>query len=238
MTQLVAAAPRGTVDERTIAPSANDDAATRCGSHDWRIRTMGITDSSGPTAMREMTSQELIERAISETESAIGVDRSETIVHDLSLAIERIPAGDPVGVAFDRCPACDRTVIARLPAGWQDETALAIPIVGCGNPWHYATRSMGDGPPVASELELASASGAATMPAEAVVEIRPGESVVVQIVDPAPGLNRVVIHRSYAELGHTAGGGTFTEAVCRRCGLMIAYAVRDQVVCGGVAGVG
>lgn len=70
----------------------------------------------------------------------------------------------------------------------------------------------------------------------ALVDVAPGESAVVQIVDPAPGQNRVVVHRQERELGHEPDGREFTSSVCRRCGLMVAYAVRDQVVCGGMAG--
>jgi hypothetical protein len=46
----------------------------------------------------------------------------------------------------DRCMAvsscnCGSNVVVRLPSNWQtlvNEVGLAIPIIGCGNPWHYA----------------------------------------------------------------------------------------------------
>lgn len=38
-------------------------------------------------------------------------------------------------------------------------------------------------------------------------------------------------HRQADELGHESDGRLFHEAICRRCGLMLAYNVRDQVEC-------
>lgn len=46
---------------------------------------------------------------------------------------------------FDKCDLCGSQEVVRLPADWQDGKT-AIPIVGCGNPWHYATQSLGDSP--------------------------------------------------------------------------------------------
>lgn len=38
-------------------------------------------------------------------------------------------------------------------------------------------------------------------------------------------------HRQAGELGHEDFGEPFHEAICSRCGLMLAYLVRDQVEC-------
>lgn len=219
--------------------------------------------SDDPTPMREMTPRELIERASADALVALGEARSEEIVRDLRLAVERLPARTipptirPGGEAVALCPVCGSSEVVRLVDDWRQQDDLggtairALPIVGCGNPWHYATRTLGDGPPLDEPLvavgpgrtagpfvDLAThpIAGEAVLPGDALVEVRPGESVVVQIVDPAPGVNRVVVHRTERELGHDPGVGAFTEATCRRCGLMVAYAVRDQVVCGGLAG--
>lgn len=43
---------------------------------------------------------------------------------------------------FVQCPVCSRTDVVRLPDGWQGDRA--IPIVACGNPFHYAERTLGD----------------------------------------------------------------------------------------------
>lgn len=39
------------------------------------------------------------------------------------------------------CPICGEDTVIRLPDDWQAqvEAGAAIPIIGCGNPWHYAT---------------------------------------------------------------------------------------------------
>ena len=38
------------------------------------------------------------------------------------------------------CPVCGDDTVIRLPDDWQAQVdaGAAIPIVGCGNPWHYA----------------------------------------------------------------------------------------------------
>ena len=50
-----------------------------------------------------------------------------------------------------RCPICNDGVVIRLPDDWraQVDAGSAIPIIGCGNPWHYADHTLGD----ASRLE-------------------------------------------------------------------------------------
>jgi hypothetical protein len=42
-------------------------------------------------------------------------------------------------LAFDDCPTCSDPSLVRLPADWQAQVGASalIPIVGCGNPWHY-----------------------------------------------------------------------------------------------------
>jgi hypothetical protein len=48
---------------------------------------------------------------------------------------------------FEHCLVCDSNVILKLRADWQDilrDTDAVIDIVGCGNPWHYATHSLSD----------------------------------------------------------------------------------------------
>ena len=49
-------------------------------------------------------------------------------------------------IEFDKCDVCGSQQVVRLPDSWQDGDS-AIPIVGCGNPWHYAIRSLGDAYP-------------------------------------------------------------------------------------------
>ena len=48
-------------------------------------------------------------------------------------------------INFDRCQVCDSMAVVRLPDDWQEQER-AIPVIACGNPWHYATRSLGDAP--------------------------------------------------------------------------------------------
>lgn len=42
-------------------------------------------------------------------------------------------------IPFIPCPECGRTARASLPPDWSSlvDGGAAIPIVGCGNPWHY-----------------------------------------------------------------------------------------------------
>lgn len=51
-------------------------------------------------------------------------------------------------IGFAACPVCGSTTCVRLADGWQDEVdaGASLPIVGCGNPWHYTTLSLGDAP--------------------------------------------------------------------------------------------
>ena len=42
-------------------------------------------------------------------------------------------------------------------------------------------------------------------------------------------------HRSAEELGHIADSALFHVTICTRCGLMLAYLVRDQVECAAYA---
>lgn len=55
-------------------------------------------------------------------------------------------------IDFERCPVCDNMAVVRLPDDWQEQDR-SIPIIACGNPWHYATRSLGDGPDAAPRAE-------------------------------------------------------------------------------------
>lgn len=50
------------------------------------------------------------------------------------------PATAPI---IERCPVCADTVAVRLDPRWraQVEAGQTIPIVGCGNPWHYVNRA-------------------------------------------------------------------------------------------------
>jgi hypothetical protein len=63
------------------------------------------------------------------------------------------------GCAIEGCP--DPAAVVRLGPDWQAEVTdpddgAAVPIVGCGNPWHYATASMGDAPaPVGIRADMA-----------------------------------------------------------------------------------
>ena len=45
-------------------------------------------------------------------------------------------------VRFEKCPICDSGDIVKLPNGWAGDGA--IPIVACGNPWHYTEATMSD----------------------------------------------------------------------------------------------
>ena len=42
-------------------------------------------------------------------------------------------------IRFLNCPNCRKRQIVQMPDDWQAqvEAGAAIPIVGCGNPWHY-----------------------------------------------------------------------------------------------------
>jgi len=57
------------------------------------------------------------------------------------------------------CPHCGEPDVVRLADDWQERLGVtsdpatgvlrakeAIPIIGCGNPWHYATRTLADAP--------------------------------------------------------------------------------------------
>ena len=46
------------------------------------------------------------------------------------------------------CPACGGADLVRLPDDWalRVEVGGTLPLVGCGNPWHYATRTLADEP--------------------------------------------------------------------------------------------
>lgn len=45
---------------------------------------------------------------------------------------------------FEACPVCFSKIVVRLIPNWQGFGQ--IDIVGCGNPWHYAVKSLGDEP--------------------------------------------------------------------------------------------
>jgi hypothetical protein len=53
------------------------------------------------------------------------------------------------------------------------------------------------------------------------------EGTVVRQAAPAAG----ALHRQHDELGHASDGQPFHVAQCVKCGLMLAYLVRDQVEC-------
>ncbi len=50
-------------------------------------------------------------------------------------------------VPFLLCPVCHGDRIVRMPDDWgkQVEQGATIPIIGCGNPWHYANMAPSDG---------------------------------------------------------------------------------------------
>ena len=54
----------------------------------------------------------------------------------------------------EACPVCGEDVVVKLSADWQALVGegAAIPIVGCGNPWHYATSTLADPPLAAMDL--------------------------------------------------------------------------------------
>jgi hypothetical protein len=49
------------------------------------------------------------------------------------------PRTAPPPIRFQRCEICDSQSIVRLPDDWQDrvDAGASLPIIGCGNPWHY-----------------------------------------------------------------------------------------------------
>jgi hypothetical protein len=55
---------------------------------------------------------------------------------------------DPRPLSAAYCANCGEDTVLRLPDDWQTQVnaGAAIPIVGCGNPWHYADHSLGDAP--------------------------------------------------------------------------------------------
>lgn len=60
------------------------------------------------------------------------------------MAAQPAGGGSPVEV----CPVCGDGIMARLADGWPVfwKDSKPIPVIGCGNPWHYATQSLGDTP--------------------------------------------------------------------------------------------
>lgn len=51
------------------------------------------------------------------------------------------------------CPVCGSEEVRRLHDDWQT-LDVAIPIIGCGNPWHYATRSLATPAPEATAADV------------------------------------------------------------------------------------
>ena len=68
-----------------------------------------------------------------------------------NLTDQIVDAGDES--PFADCPVCGSAQVVRLAGDWQQQE-VAIPIIGCGNPWHYATSSMGDSGVVLAESSL------------------------------------------------------------------------------------
>lgn len=51
-------------------------------------------------------------------------------------------------IMFEKCLVCGGDEIRRLPEDWVYQVInmrKAIPIVGCGNPWHYSGLAVGRG---------------------------------------------------------------------------------------------
>lgn len=57
-----------------------------------------------------------------------------------------LPAEPRTKAAFVPCPVCDGRMRVTLVDDWQ-ETGIAIPIVDCGNPWHYTNVERGAAAP-------------------------------------------------------------------------------------------
>lgn len=61
----------------------------------------------------------------------------------VDVATHADPRAAPLSVRrmLQVCPVCTGTEVARLAMDWEQQVAAggAIPIVGCGNPWHYDT---------------------------------------------------------------------------------------------------
>jgi hypothetical protein len=40
---------------------------------------------------------------------------------------------------FEECPECHDVEVRRLPKDWQQQVfrGVSIPVLNCGNPWHY-----------------------------------------------------------------------------------------------------
>jgi transcription elongation factor Elf1 len=57
-------------------------------------------------------------------------------------------------VKFENCPLCGSQSIVKLPIDWQGNGI--IPIVACGNPFHYTEASLNDRPsPMSGDEEAA-----------------------------------------------------------------------------------
>jgi len=63
--------------------------------------------------------------------------------------LDRIAAEPPALDVFAACPVCGRIEQVEMRDGWQAavDAGATIPIIGCGNPWHYASlaREASDG---------------------------------------------------------------------------------------------
>lgn len=58
---------------------------------------------------------------------------------------------------FDVCPICGATTRVRLLDDWRERVNRGepVPIVGCGNPWHYHGVGLGSGGPAILEAAVA-----------------------------------------------------------------------------------
>jgi len=108
---------------------------------------------AGVLREREERTSEMLARAVAMLEDVLteGAGRQHKRwaqdVQDLVEQHRLLPK--PMG--GEKCPVCTSEALMRLPADWQDRAhgdgwavREYIPIVGCGNPWHYATASVGD----------------------------------------------------------------------------------------------
>jgi hypothetical protein len=102
----------------------------------------------------------------------------------------------PRAVQFARCPVCDNMAVVRLRDDWQKQNR-SMPIIACGNPWHYATRSLGDAPEAHStpaealtpeQLDRAlTASGFPPTPADALDVERLADALEAELpLNPGP----------------------------------------------------
>jgi hypothetical protein len=136
-----------TIDQ--FNPMQTNESTMECLEHLWSlgfrvVRIPDATEATDPLAARVAALEGLWARAITEAHRLLG-ERYYT-VPDLIAAIDAalLPPADgsrveSMEMPSGKCPVCWSDATFRLPSDWQDrvERGQSVPIVGCGNPWHY-----------------------------------------------------------------------------------------------------